>query len=424
VSETDNQQRVADLEKVLAISRSMAATDNLDALLQLVIDCSMDLLGAERATIFLYDSTTDELVSKVAAGGEEIRISADTGIAGAAARGGKVVNVAAADADPRWNPEVDRKTGFKTRNILSVPLWGHRGRLVGVLQVLNKHRGAFGEYDVTMSETFAAQAGVAIQRANLIEHYLEKLEMERAMEIARDIQQGLLPTGRPDIEGFDVAGFSKPADETGGDTYDFMLLPSGRWMFAIADATGHGIGPAIVIAETRAMLRAMFLQAGQGADESGIPSILETCNDLLVKDLDGARFVTCFLGVLDVRRQCLTFASAGHGPMIFYNRDADAFETMAATAVPLGVLPDTDYSGMIERHMACGDLMAVVTDGFLEATNDRGEEFGVDRACRLFRERRDCSPKEMITALNQAVMDFTKAKPQADDLTAVIIRKE
>lgn len=403
----------------------MAATQDLNELLNLITDRGIELLDAERATIFLYDADRDELVSRIATGTDEIRIPADTGLAGAAAGSGKVVNVPDAYADERFNPDVDRQTGFTTRNILSVPMRDHHGSLVGVLQILNKRRGAFEEYDIELTETLAAQAGVAIQRANLIEHFLLKQQMERAMKIAQDIQRGLLPKDSPAIEGFQVAGFAQPADQTGGDTYDFMPLPDGEWMFVVADATGHGVGPAIVIAETRAMLRAICMQTTSGAGQSGpnVPSVLQTVNDLLIVDLDDGRFVTCFLGLLDPVRRSLTYASAGHGPMLFYSRASDTFETAGATSIPLGIAGNTDYQDTATRILEPGDFAAIITDGFIEAVNPQGREFGVERVCELLRSVRDLPPAEMIDRLHHAVVKFTDGQPQADNLTVVIIRK-
>ena len=143
---------------------------------------------------------------------------------------------------------------------------------------LNKRGGAFTDYDIHLAQSLAAQAGVPAHRASLLEHYLQKQQMERAMAIARDIQRGLLPDEAVTACGFDVAGFTQPADQTGGDIYDFMRLPDGRWMILVADASGHGIGPALVIAETRAMLRALCCRQVE------IPAVLGTANSLLAGD--------------------------------------------------------------------------------------------------------------------------------------------
>ena len=395
----------------------MVAAADLDSLLGLIIERSMELLEAERATLFLYDAATDQLVSRIAHESEEIRMPADRGIAGACVRGRSVVNVSDAYADERHNKEFDRKSGFRTRNVLAVPLFDYGGELVGVLEVMNKKAGAFGGYDIALLETLAAQAGVVVQRANLIDHYLEKQRMQRAMEIAREIQQGLLPKATPDIPGFDIAAFSQPADETGGDIYDFLPLDEQRLEIVVADATGHGIGPALVIAETRAMLRAL---RGRAAD---VPRTLATVNDLLTADLCDARFVTCFFGLLDAADSTLRFASAGHGPMLRYDSQADAFEQMAATAVPLGVLEGVSFEKMVTWTLRAGDFAAILTDGLFEAINAAQEQFGIERVMELLRCCKDMPSAEMVEMLRVTVMSYAGDLPQADDLTAVVVRK-
>src|SRR5262249_46094598 len=141
-------------------------------------DCRR-VLDCERSTIFLYDDHSDELYSRVAAGGEpggirEIRFPAERGIAGEAFRTRMVINVPDAYADARFNPEVDRKTGYLTRNLLTCPLLGLDGSAVGVLQVLNKNAGGFSGWDEELIQSFGAQAGVALQRQLLLEERAEK----------------------------------------------------------------------------------------------------------------------------------------------------------------------------------------------------------------------------------------------------------
>ncbi|MHC4981601.1 MAG: PP2C family protein-serine/threonine phosphatase [Planctomycetota bacterium] len=406
-----------DLEKILEITRRMAAAVELDELLKLIINHSIELLDAERASLFLYEPSSNELVSRVAVDAGEIRFPADKGIAGATVRAAKTINVRDAHRDPRFNPEIDRQTGFHTRNILSVPLRDHENKLVGVLQVLNKRSGQFTKYDVGLAEALGAQAGVSLQRASLIEHFIRKQEMERAMEIARDIQRGLLPKVPPPIAGFDVSAFTEAADETGGDIYDFLALPDGRWMLLVADATGHGVGPALLIAETRAMLRAI---SSLGSD---VPAVFETTNKLLAADLTGGRFVTCFMGMLEEKSASLKFASAGHGPLIFYNRRQDKFTQFTGTSLPLGIMTEADFTDAVDLKFQTGDFLAITTDGFFEAENPNREQFGVNRMIKLMRRCRDMPAGEMIEKLRKAVTDFTSGRKPADDLTAVVVRK-
>jgi len=413
-------------ERVLQITRDMVATTDLDDLLGVILDSSMKLLSAERATLFLYEADTEEFVSRIAHGEGEIRFPASAGIAGAAAAGGEALNIPDAYADSRFNPDVDRETGFRTRNLLALPLRDHDGALVGVLEVLNKVAGAFTDDDVALAEALGAQAGVALQRARLMEHYVEKQRMAQALSIARSIQRDQLPKGEPCIPGFDISGASWPADETGGDVFDWLDLGDGRLTVMLADATGHGVGPALVIVEARAMVRAL---SGQSAAAGGpgtpvdIPAILERVNDILAYDLNDMRFVTCFLGLVDAAAATVRWASAGQGPVIVYDRRADRFEEISATGVPLGVLEGYGFDQQIDRSMAPGDILTLVTDGFFEATDAAGEQFGTGRLREVIRANRDAPAAEIIAGMYAAVTDFTAAAPQADDLTAVVIRR-
>jgi sigma-B regulation protein RsbU (phosphoserine phosphatase) len=405
----DHEKHIADLRAVLAVSRQLAGTQDLTHLLRIIEKAALAVLECERATVFLYDHEKHELYSRMATGVDEIRFSADKGIAGEVVRTGEIINVPDAYADPRFNPEIDKKTGFLTRNMITFPLVGFDNTVVGVLQVLNKSDGHFDPWDHELVKTFGAQVGVAVQRQLLLEHYAEKQRIERDLSIARDIQQGLLPDDDAQAVGFDIAGWNKPADETGGDCYDYLTLGDGCLAVTIADATGHGIGPALMIAECRALFRAT----------------ISLSHDLRAAvDLPDDRFVTAYFGLLDPARKTLSYISAGHGPLIQYVRASDEMIEKKANGVPLGIMPDVPFTEQEEFAMAVGDMMVVVTDGFFEWQRDSDkEQFGLERTYAVLRANRDRPCAEIIKALHDAVLAFAEGSPQADDLTAVVIKR-
>lgn len=386
-------------------------------LLQKVESASLTVLGCERATVFLYDSKTNELYSSVATGVDEIRFSADQGIAGEAVRTGEVIHVPDAYSDERFNPEIDRKTGFRTRNMITIPLVGIDSTIVGVLQVLNKTDGQFDAWDHELVRTFGAQVGVALQRQLLLEHYAEKQRIEHDLSIARDIQQGLIPSKSAQVAGFEVAGWNKPADETGGDCYDYFEREDGSLAVAIADATGHGIGPALVIAECRALFRATMSLS------SDLREVTARVNDLLCEDLPDDRFVTAFFGLLDPDRQSLSYLSGGHGPLFKYARESDTIEELPANGFPLGIMPGADWPEPEVFSMAPGDLFVVVTDGFFECQNSERRQLGTERLTDIIRSLRDRPCCEIISGMHEAVLQWVEGQPQDDDLTALVIRK-
>lgn len=415
--ETNLEKQIADFGAVLEISRELAATTELTPLLRKIERAALQVLGCERATVFLYDQKTNELVSRLATGVDEIRFSADRGIAGEAALTGRVVDVPDAYADARFNPEIDQKTGFKTRNMIAFPLCGFDGAIVGVLQVLNKSAGSFDPWDRRLVETLGAQIGVVLQRQLLLEQYAEKQRIEADLNIARGIQQALLPKQAPVVAGFEIAGWNKPADQTGGDCYDFLALEDGSLALTIADATGHGIGPALMIAECRALFRAMISLSRD------LPAVVARMNNLLCEDLPDDRFVTAFFGLLTPDNQTLSFLSAGQGPLIKYiSRDDDIIE-LSANAVPLGIMPNVDFDEPDHFTMQPGDMMVLVTDGFFEWADADRQQFGMKRIHAVLREHRTRPAAEIIQALHAAVVAFAGGAPQDDDLTAVIVKK-
>ncbi len=384
------RKEVRDLQVILGVARAMSAAMDLDHLLELILDSVRRVLNAERASLFLYDPVTNELHSKIAHGTGEIRFPANAGIAGAVAQGRRLINIPDVYEDPRFNRDVDRKTGYVTRCLLTVPLIGNDSQLVGVVQVLNKVGGVFNTYDERLAEALAAQIGVALQRARLMQHLVQKKQLESSLAIAREIQQSLLPKKSPKVLGYDVAGWSQPTEETGGDCYDYIPLPGSRLAVNIADATGHGIGAALVISEMRALLRALSAQGRQPAE------VLTEANRWLCADKLESRFVTAFFGILDPSRHRLEYASAGQGPLFWYHAAGNTVLTTGSTGMPMGMVDPLDVEAAPPMDFAPGDLSVLLTDGFLEAEDPQGQAFGKERVSQIIRDNAAGSAADLI----------------------------
>jgi phosphoserine phosphatase RsbU/P len=407
---------VAKLLEVLEVSRDLAQATELVPLLERITRSALQVLECERASVFLYDSATGELRSLVASGGVEIRFPASRGIAGAAFTTAALINVPDAYADSRFNPAVDRVTGFRTRNMLACPLRDGDNKPIGVLQVLNKLNDVFDQDDQLLALTYTAQAGVAIQRQRLLDQVVRKQRIERALEIAREIQQAQLPKAPPSIPGYDIAGWNRPAEQTGGDFFDWIVTQDGRLAVVVADVAGHGIGPALVAAECRALLRSAFLRSAR------VDEVLPQANAILCEDQIDGRFVTAFLGVLNPRLGKMEFVSAGHGPVLFRESATATTRELPVTACPLGVDPDRSFSEVNEVHFAPGDILTILTDGFFEWRGEKGDMFGINRV-RAAIDAVDGQPSSsIIEHLHSALIEFAGDSAQLDDLTAVIVK--
>ena len=252
-----HDRQLSDLNALLGVSRELGATTELLPLLHKVERAVRQVMDCERSTVFLYDTSQEELYSLVATGDEHIRFSAKLGVAGEALQTRSTIIVHDAYADQRFNRAIDQATGFRTRNLLTFPMQGYEGGVVGVLQALNKKEGTFDSLDQERASDLGTLAGVAIQRQMLLDEYAEKQRLERDLALARNIQQKLLPKANPQIAGYQIAGWNRPADDTGGDCYDYFPVEDGRLGVLLADVTGHGIGPALIVSECRALIRAL-----------------------------------------------------------------------------------------------------------------------------------------------------------------------
>ena len=238
------------------------------------------------------------------------------------------------------------------------------------------------------------------------------------LDIARSIQQGLLPSQSPKLDDFEIAGWNQPADQTGGDYFDWQSLPDGRLAVSLGDVTGHGIGPALVSSSCRAYARASFTVNGDH------DQLLGRLNSLLADDLSSNRFVTFAVVFLDPQNAEVEVLSAGHGPILWYRSATNELESLEAQGIPLGMIAEVNYDKGQARHLAPGDMIVLVTDGFYEWANPQGEEFGLERLEQSVRSARDCPAEEVIARLRASVERFCQGTEQKDDLTAVVLKRK
>jgi len=256
---------------------------------------------------------------------------------------------------------------------------------------------------------------------------LNKLvQLEGELHVARRIQQETFPRQLPKLEGFDCAGFSLPAAETGGDTYDAVGIAAdgaltgkgaARAIFLVADATGHGVGPALSVSQVRAMLR-MAVRTGRGLEE-----IVRNLNEQLHEDLESGRFVTAWFGEIDARASTLTSFSAGQGPLLRYDAARATWEEANSNVPPLGIVAPVEVKLPKPMPMAPGDLFVVLSDGFYEAAAPDGDLFGTARVRELIERLRTESATRILAAVREAVDAHLAGTPAADDRTALLIKR-
>jgi sigma-B regulation protein RsbU (phosphoserine phosphatase) len=407
---------VRNLNSLLDVSKALGAEVELDSLLGVILSQATRVMEAERSSLFIYDEASQSLSIRnsqdVAEGG--IRIPLGVGIAGHVAKTRELLRIADAYADPRFSQQSDRDTRFKTRQVLCAPMLTHAGRLIGVIEVLNKGAGgSFTEEDEKLLSAFASLAGIALDRARLIESYLEKKKIEASLKLAHDIQMGMLPRALPPRREFEIFATMQPARSVGGDLYDFLADDQGLW-FAIGDVSGKGIPAALFMAVTKVLLRASI------ESEASPAAVLGRANRGLCRDNEQGLFVTAFLGRLNVASGELLYASAGHNPP--YRLSGDVARPLPAdTGLVLGLRDDFEYRTE-HAQLAPGDAIFAYTDGLTEALSPEGEEFGATRLESYLRGTAGQGAADVVRGAALALARFVAGAPQFDDTTLMAVR--
>ncbi|MEX1231945.1 MAG: GAF domain-containing SpoIIE family protein phosphatase [Planctomycetaceae bacterium] len=414
-------ERIVGLMGLLETTCQLAALWDEDEILKLVTNGVCAALDCERATLFLYDAESQELYTRVVTQLElrEIRLPLGRGVSGWVAREQRLANIANPHEDPRWNPDVDRQTGFRTRNILAAPVVSaHDGRLCGVLQLLNKPGGAFDVFDEQIVRAYALHAAYALERAGLWKQARITQELQLSLEMGRKIQLGFLPHELPQIEHYEIASWWEPAEAVGGDYFDLLWFEEGRLRGVIADVSGHGVGASLIMASARAMWR-VLANTGVAPDQT-----LNWLSDAISSDLREGRFITMLMAELDVHQHRLTYANAGHGPAMMYKAAERECFKLRSTGLPLGFSGEKRCVMGPSFDLAPGDVVLLATDGVIERKNPAGDYYGAARLTDALKHAHGLSAQEIVDAIKQSHADFSGNLPADDDITMLVLRRK
>jgi phosphoserine phosphatase len=284
------------------------------------------------------------------------------------------------------------------------------------MQLLNKRDGVFESNDEHLATVLAAQCAIALQRVRMTEALIEGEKMRQQLEMARVVQMSTLPATMPSVPGYDVYGTFRPADLTGGDTFDLALIEQGL-LVVLGDATGHGIAPALSVTQMQAMLRMAFRM---GAD---LETAFMQVNNQLGTYIADDRFVTAFIGLLDPAAHRMRFHSGGQAPILFFEAATKTFARHMPTSFPLAAMALESLKPAITVDMRPGDIMVLLSDGIYEYCNAHQEEFGEKRVEDIVRDRHDQAAAELAAILLGSVQAFAGNAMQEDDMTVVLVKR-
>lgn len=403
-------RRISLLQKlqnaVVRIGRELES----ERLYQTLVQTCMDLAEADACRLYLYDEKKGTLEVRVENGGMSLPPPGEDRLAQMAFRD-RWTQFMKANGNPADKPGEASE--------FAIPLLSGKHR-VGVIRVgMNELGVAYDEETLTILHTLAQFASVAIENADLYSELAEKQRIEQEMVWARSIQESMLPRECPIFKGYELFGASMPANEVGGDYFDFVQGKDGRWHILIGDVSGKGVPAALIMSTVRSLVHS-YLQF-----EASPEALLRLVNNTLSENLDTDMFVTLSTLCVEPGSGTVEMARAGHEPVTVI-RQSGAVDHVAPPGAALGLLEVSQFDSSIKGaafSLEHGDTVVLYTDGVTETQNGAGEEFGQEKLEAFLRDHHTLPVEELHRKVIHEVDRFSSGQSQHDDITLVVLRR-
>jgi serine phosphatase RsbU (regulator of sigma subunit) len=311
----------------------------------------------------------------------------------------------------KWKNEI--------HSLIGVPLISSNSQPLGILYAAKKHAFGFDPDDLAMVEAYASQAVIALDNAKLLKESLEQERLKEELRIAREVQQRLLPQKKPVLEDIDIECLTITAYEVGGDYYDFVQLPNGHIGFIIGDVSGKGTSAAFYMAEAKGVVQSLSKTFNNPRE------LLIRTNEILYDTLERKTFISMLMASMDCKHRKITFARAGHCPLLYYDRQRQQATLLQPKGIGVGLEKGPIFTQtLVEESISLhpGDIFVFFTDGLSEARDQNGEEFGENRLCMLIQENAHKSVIDIKQDVLQAILNFLNGQSLADDLTLILVK--
>ena len=402
------------LNVLYRISQTINSSLDLDVVMETLMDEVIAATHAERGFLMLYDEA-GKLAFRTARGMdqreiEESEFKISRGIVERVGRQALPLLTSNAQMDERLDKRASVKL-YGLRSVICVPIL-LKDRVLGVIYVDNRFQnGIFSKHDLELLGSIASSAGIAIENARLYQIAVEKGRMERELQMAREVQIGLIPPNTPSIKGWEIAACWKPAHEVSGDFYDFFPIPENGTGVVVADVSDKGMPAALFMALSRSIIRSV---AGQHALLS--EDIIKA-NRLIWQDAAEEMFITLFYATLKPDDDHITYVNAGHNPPLVIRTGNGQIEVLHRTGMAAGVEKDSHYEQGVVR-LEHGDFLLIYTDGVTDALKNGEQE--LQSAVRRFAH---LNAPALTEALQQEVCNINDSSHPVDDITMLVIKR-
>jgi serine phosphatase RsbU (regulator of sigma subunit) len=414
----DAEQDSRSLEILLDTIAAVTANIDLDSVLRDIVYRSLQVTSAERALLLLGENP-DQLTVRVAQDKEGKSLSGELQWSRSLVRrcleeGVAVRSVVQSDQEAL---EIGRSVyDLKLRAVMCAPMRA-QDRTVGVIYVDSRAmRREFSARDLALFGAISAQLAIGVENARLHADSLEKAKLQKDVEIARRIQQHLLPPVPKDWRGLDIGLRYEAAERASGDTYDFVPMAGGRYAIMIGDVTGHGVGAALLTHAVQAALRSYLELIDDAA------TVITKVNQRLVEGVETGNFMSLLLLIIDPAKRTLEYVNAGHPGLVVCHEDGT--QVLEKTGMVLGVVGDQQYEASPLIQLQPGDLLFTHTDGVDESMSPEREVFGVERLHQLvgMLRREGFTADRALAEVERQIRDHVGSDAREDDFTMIAVK--
>ena len=410
------------LRRLGSITETMSrlcAETRLPAVLDLLTALTRELVNCDRVSFWFWDKPAGKLWTLAASSSGRLTLPDNYGLVAETVRSGEVQRIDDVYADRRFNPAVDRQTGYRTRSLLTIPLLNSRSEVIGAYQCINRlteegKPALFTEEDVYLLSVVSAFAGKSLESYGL---QAEREALEAELDVAGEIQRDILPELTPleRNQPFTLDAMVRPSRTMGGDFYDAYRLPDGRLALTVGDVSDKGISAALFMMNAKAVLKERALTLGGTPGE-----ILTYAGTRLREDNAMGMFVTVWLACLDPATGVLEYASAGHEDPILLRKGKTRLVEPAQRRLPLGLMAGVRYP-TYRVKLRAGDTLLQYSDGAPDACSPLDESYGVERLRRTLRKLAARRVEDLPLRLMTELLTFTGDRPQYDDICLLVL---
>jgi phosphoserine phosphatase RsbU/P len=413
---TQLKKSLQELSLLNEVAIAIGSTYSLEKIIELIIQKCVKYFQVEQAVVMLLDKQQDKPFQTVVRSADQSLISIpyrlDSQLTGWMLLNNKPLLVNDLYSDKRFTITKDDNIGIDS--LLCAPLM-LKGQMIGLISLFNKKKEEFTENNQRLLSIIASESTQILENARLYKEEKAYQEVLGELEVAKNIQQKLLPTEFPKIDGFDVAAINIPATEVGGDYYDCLEISDQKFALGLGDISGKGMAAALLMANLQATLR------GQVIYNDSVSSCINHANTLLFKSTDSNKFATLFFTLIDAESNTLFCCNAGHDQPILLKKSGEIIR-LKAGGIPLGFMQDFIFEEE-SIIMEAGDALIIYSDGITEAMDDESQEYSEENLLALCKGFVDFSANEIKTKIMSEVKSHAQNVPQSDDMTLLILKR-